>query len=50
MCCENEGTIKELLVQQFDHWRSKNRELLELGLELETKESDIAALLYSRIF
>jgi len=34
MYSENEGTIKELLVIEFDKHRSKDRELLELGLEL----------------
>ena len=33
---ENQGTIKELLVLKFDCWRSKNKELLELGLELSS--------------
>ena len=28
------GTVKGLLVPQFDHRRSKNKKLLELGLEL----------------
>ena len=27
-------TIKELLALQFDHWKSKNKELLELDFEL----------------
>ena len=34
MCSENYGTIKELLVLEFDKKRSKNKELLELGREL----------------
>ena len=34
MGSENEGSIKELLVLQFGQWRSKNKELLEPGLEL----------------
>ena len=32
MCSENEGTIKELLVLEFNKKRSENKELLELGL------------------
>ena len=34
MCSENYGTIKELLVLDFDKKRPENKELLELGLEL----------------
>ena len=34
MCNENLGTIKELLVLEFDKKRSKSKELLELILEL----------------
>ena len=34
ICGENLGTIKELLVLEFDRKRPKNKELLELGLEL----------------
>ena len=34
MCIENYGTSNEFLVQEFDKRRSKNKELLELGLEL----------------
>ena len=34
MCSENSGTIKELLVLEFDKKMSENKELLELGLEL----------------
>ena len=34
MALENEGTIKELLVLQFADLRSKNKGLLELGLEV----------------
>ena len=30
MYSENYGTIKDLLVLQFAHWRSKKKELLEL--------------------
>ena len=34
MCNENKGTIKELLVLDLHKKRSKNKELLELSLEL----------------
>ena len=34
MGSENEGGIKERLVLKFDQRRSKNKELLELGLEV----------------
>ena len=34
MCSENYGTIMEPLVPEFDRKRPKNKELLELGLEL----------------
>ena len=34
MCSENEGTIKELFVLDFYRKKLKNKELLELGLEL----------------
>ena len=34
MCSENLGTIKELLVLHFDDFRSTNKELIELGLEV----------------
>ena len=34
MYSENLGTVKEILVLEFDKKRSKNKELLELGLEL----------------
>ena len=34
MCSENYGTGKGLLVLEFDKKRSRNKELLELGLEL----------------
>ena len=34
MCMENQRTSKELLVLEFNEKKSKNNELLELGLEL----------------
>jgi len=34
MCSENYGTIKELLVIEFNKKMSRNKELLELGLQL----------------
>ena len=34
MRSENQGTMKERLILQFDKKRFKNKELLELGLEL----------------
>ena len=34
MCSENEGTIRELLVLEFDKKKSKNKGLLELGVEV----------------
>ena len=34
ICSENQGTTKELLVLEFDTKRPKNKELLELVLEL----------------
>ena len=34
MCSENKRTIKELLLLEYDKMRSKNKETLELGLEL----------------
>ena len=34
MCNENKGTIKELLVLDLHKKRSKNKELLELSIEL----------------
>ena len=34
MCSENYGTVKEILILQFDHWKSKNKEVMELGIEL----------------
>ena len=34
MCSENQGTMKERLILQFNKKRFKNKEFLELGLEL----------------
>ena len=34
VCSENQGAIEELLVLEFVKKRSKNTEILELGLEL----------------
>ena len=51
MCSENYGTITELLVLEFDKKRSKNNELLELGLELVSLlKSDYITFLLCRFF
>lgn len=34
MCSEYEGNINKLLVTKIDYWKSKSKELLQLGHEL----------------